>query len=1379
MQRNEIENVKIPLEAGKQRPVKGKTSSEEGKCETVPEVAETQFGNTVSFQSLSNDVAPKQTSPINSKTNSDSSDATATEPSESQVRIVMNKLPVNDGIKGNIHSNSNRTGTNVPKSSHALKLNSKNVHDKVMKAEDEVFKITDNIRGSRSAQQSLADGDPDNHGLTQTVDNVPEQFKIKNGAQKQHHMLGAEGGLKNIPHSMKGNVAVSSDEKETDGTNGKLENLAKNYIADDEDVSAAFVRNAKHTGHLTPISPRREKSHIHRVDKANAHTSLHPSSLARSNHIKAELEKRRLERFHALAAHRAKLKEDLLKIRAMAAEGKLKLPHHIIRRDTTQDENTESLMSDNVLDDASDHVKLQLPTVTKTEKIKAELEKKRLERLHVLAAQRAKLKEDLLKMKVMATEGKLKLPHHIIRRDTTQDENTESLMSDNVLDDASDHVKLQLPTVTKTEKIKAELEKKRLERLHFLAAQRAKLKEDFLKMKVMATEGKLKLPHHIRRRDTTQDENTEPLMSDTESTEFHPLMSIRNEDRKGYSNRDNPSLGSQNVRETDSDLSSHKQERNDKHFPQDTHSWLEQVFLPVAMVTDQRDVEIPAFDSQQVYKPPHDSETEILARNYVSGSELVHVPNHEGKALVEESKILNSATSPFFMFYDMGPKQKYVESLLQEGQGKERDSGKENVSQETILNSSPDQRGAEDESSQGHYVEIKQLSLPFLISRSVLKKYPMMKQSKNMPISENDIQFIFDLETDEADDDVGELMREQTDMSPILRVAKSDYGRSIMRPEVKDDASLSEKWEEQDAENTRGSLMPVSEETDPNHPITLKVDHLPEELNKTDAGWDKRQENGMNIDGSKYENKKSGGKYFKSSNKIIQSSQSLNDVLDEVNPTTMRTLKTMEDIEKDSAVSKNNMFGKNAHSITLQSVTQDLGTNSELMPGSGNSHIVPIRSKRALAYQFKDKFSDDLLDSSILVNKDNSEIEDNMNGNKYINVIMPGSKALSFSNVTSENNILSDMKKFKYNSDSMPANSLYVRDDKLISDYASKDLKPVSHEKRAADQSHLESLGNYLNDIINVETDDDTGNNKLEDALNEISEDVNLQTNEINRRFRTSDSFVKYKLESNRNNGDNEQNITETKIIPYELHKHVLNSNYAPRHRKIWKYLYLPKNKHLAASSEELPSIEYFNPVNKTGNRSSPSDETSPASKDIFSVILGEFPNISSKSTEISKTSLSNNTTITAEETPKTATELKDVSKFPMSRNVVTNTDTEYVTEPNVKKWNKESSLISETHPKDEFNYPFRSMKSITASEQKPGDLETVTNTKENSGYLVIMDQNTEHIETPKGKKRNDKNQEENKQITTTGHIHKFIKNVADHVVRFFHKLSPWNYFRY
>jgi hypothetical protein len=1319
-QRNEIANVKIPLEAAKQGPVKSKTSSEEDEQKVHTDVVEKLSGDTVSVQSLANDVASKQTPSLNSKANSDSNDATSTESSGSQVQIVIKKLPVIDDIKGNIHSIIDRTGTNVPKSSYALKQNLKNVHNKVTKADDKIFKITDNIRDSRSAHQSSGDGDPDNNGLAQIANLVPKQFKAKNGEPKQHHKLGAEEVLENIPNFMDGNFAVSSNEKETDGTNGKLENFEKNYIADDEDVSAALVRNAKHIGHLKPILHRREHSH-------------------------------------------------------------------------------------HLLDNTKDHTRLQASTLAKTEHIKAELEKKRLERLHVLKAQRIKLKEDLLKIRAMAAEGKLKLPHHIVRRDTTQDENIESLISNSVLDDASDSMRLQLNTFTKTEKIKAELEKKRTERLHALAAQRAKLKEDLLKIKAVATEGKLKLPHHIRRRDTTHDEYVESLMSNTETKDFYPLISIQNEDRKGYSNRDNPSVESQNVTETDSDLSSHKGESNDKHFPQDTHSWLEQIILPVSMVADQRDVQVPAFDGQQVYKPPHYSESDILPRNYVSGSEFVRVPKYKGKTLVEESKIFNSGTTPFFTLYDRGSRQMYAESLFQEGHGKERNPDKENISEETILDSGPDQRDAEDESSEGHYIEIKQLSLPFLISRPVLENNPMMAKFKNMPISENDIRFFLDSEIDEVDDDGRDLARKQKYVSPTLQVAGGDYAYSIMSPRVKDDASLNEMWDEQNAKNTQASLMPVTEETDPNEQIFLQVDHLPEELNKRGAGWDRRQGSGKKMDESKYEDKKSGRKYIKSFNKIIRIYQPLHDELDEVNPSTLRILKRIKNVEKRSALSKSNMLDEtHAHSTILQSLTHDLDRNSELIPGSGNSHTVPIRSKRALAYQFKNKFNDDLLKPTIMTNKDNPKIKDDINGkywlqnlfsdillsletkqqsgepssNMYVNVMMPENNAVSFSNVTSENNILPDMEKFEYNSDSMPTNSLNVTDIKLITDYESKDLKPVSHENREASQTSLESLGNYLNDIINVQANDDTESNKIEDALSETS-DVNLQTNEINRRFRTSDSFVKSKHENNIKSAESEGNAIATKRIPYELSKNVLNSNYEPSYIKIRKYLYPLKYKHLAASSEEFPSIEYLSHVNKLGNRSSPSNETSDASKEIFSVTLEEFPNINSKSEDISETTPSNDTTVTAEEIPKTATEIKDISKVPMSNNIMTNTDTEYVIEQNVKKWNKESSLIPQTYPQDELNYPFRSMKNGAALEQEAVDSATVTNTEENAGYSVIIDQNTEHVETPNGQNKNGNNREEKKPISTSGHIHKFIKNIAGRVVRFLHKLSPWNYFSY
>jgi hypothetical protein len=1298
IQGSENENVKILLDAGKQRPMEGKTSSEHGEQERVPDVVE-KSGNNVSVQSLANDVTPKLPPSLNSKISSDSYDATATEPSESQAQIVTKKMPFNYDTKGNIYSITDRIDTNAPNSDRAVKQNLKSINDKVINAEDEIFKITDNIRDSRSAHQSSLDGHPDSYGLAQ----------IGNIEQKQHHVLGAEGGLKNIPYFMDGNVAVLYNDKETDNINENLEHFAIDSIADNEDVSATLVRSAKHAGHLIPILPRREKSRIHHVDNINSHARLQASALAKTGHIRAELEKKRLERFHALTAQRAKLKEDLLKLKVMAAEGKLKLPHHIVRRDTAHDENIESLISNGFLDGSSDHMKLQLSTVTKTEKIKAELEKKRLEMLHVLEAQRARLKEDLLKMKSTGREGKLKLPHH------------------------------------------------------------------------------------IRRRDTTQDEHVELLMLNTDSKDFQPLISNQNKDTNGYSNIDNTSVESQNAREIISDLSSHKEESKDMHFPEDTHSWLQQMLFPAAMITDQSYVQVPALDSQRY------SESEVVPMKYVSVSEFVHVPKHEDKTLVDEVKMSNSGTSPFFMLHDKEPRLMYAESMFQEEDSKELKPDTENVSQENILNSSPDQKAAEDESTEVHHVEIKQLPLPSLISRPVLKNHRMRTHSKNIPISENDITFFFGLETVEKDDDE-DLTKKQTYISPTLQISDSDNACSVMRLEAKDDASLNEKCGEQKSENTQALLMPVTEEIDQNHQMFLLVDPLAEEQNKMGAGWGRWKENRKKTDELKYKNKNSGGKYFNSSNKIIQSYQPLNNELHEANPSISRTLKTMKTSVEHSAVSKSNMLDdKRTHGMTLQSLTKGMDENSELMPGSGNSNAIPIRSKRALAYQFRDTFNDDLLKPSILTNKDNPKIKDDMNGrykpqkffmdtavssenkqqtgelssNMYINVMMPGSNALSSSNVISEKNTLPDMEKFEYISDSMPTKSLYVTDVKLFSEYESKDLKPVSHKNKAENQTCLESLGNYLNDIINVEAEDGTENNKMEDAQSETSDDVNLQTNEINKRLRTSDSFVKH--ERNIDSGDSEKNIVDTKIIPYELHKHVRISNYKPSYSKIRKYLYPSNYKQLAASSEEFTSTEYLNPINNLGNKFNQPKEINDSSKEIFSIILDKFPNINSKSTEISEATSSNNTTITTEEIQKTATKLKDILKLPMSGNIMTNTDTEYINEPNVKKWKKESSLMPKTHPKDELKYPFRTMKNVAALEQKQSDLETVTDTAKNAGYSVIMDQNTEHGEALYGQNNSDNNREEKKQIATTGHIHKFIKNIADHVVNFFHKLSPWN----
>lgn len=1098
------ENGQLPFGVGQHRPEKSNTSSEQDEQEVASHVAEQITKHTAAILPFGDDMASKHNPVLDSsvklyKSNSESNDATSTESSESRVGSAGKKIPVIDDIRSNIHSIIDKIGTTVMKASHDIKDNKNNdetvgnlksLHSKVIKAEDKIFKITHDMMNSRSAEQSSVDGDPDNKDLA--------ELKTKNGPEQEHPVHGADGGLENIPHFMDDNFTISSNENGTDGTHDKLEDFVTNNIADDEHTADPLVRNAKDIGHLKHIAGTRE------------------------------------------------------------------------------------ILNHNALTNANEHIKLQLSTLAKKDQIKAELEKKHLERLHALTAQRAKLKDDLLKIKAKATEGKLKLAHHIRRRDTIQDE------------------------------------------------------------------------EHVR-----------SLMSDSETNISHAPVSIQNEIiLSNYARKDNPSTESQNFRETDSDSNSNTGQSNGKYFPQGRYRQLELTSSPVSMMTNMRDIQVPAFHGQQIYKTPHYSESKTLPMNYIS----------DGK----------SGGIPFIMLYDKDPVKNST------------DPDKENVSQKYNLNSSPDQSVAEDASVEDQYVEIKQLSLPQFIPKFVLNNDPTMVQFQSIPTSENNIRFFLDSEKDEVDDN---------DRDTIIQSA-----------------------------------------------------HTP-------------------LHG--YE-------------------------LDEVEPSTLRMSGAIKNINKHNAVPKNNVSDKKRiQNFILQPLTDDFDSYSELIPGSGNLHTVSIRSKRALPHLFNDKFNDDLLKSPTMTSKDKPRNEDNMNSkywpqsflenisttlgkegkneelisNMYDYVMMPLNNNLITSNLASESNMLSDMEEFQHNPDSIPTNSLHVTNIKPITDDATKDFKYVSDENSEANQTHLEILGNNLNDIINVEADEDTENeNKIKDGLSETSNEVNLHTNEINKHFRTSDSFVKSKHDNSINKAENEEDTSEMKGIPHELHKHVLNSNYEPRNSKIRKYLYPHEYKLLAASSEGFPSTKYSSTVNKLGNRSSP-DETRDASKKIFSITLEEFPNINSKSAEISETIISHNTTNIAEELPKIATEYKDISDVPISNTIMTNMDTNYFIGPDVNKQGKESFIISQTYPQDNLNYLFRSMKNVAALEEKAVDTATISNSEKRTERSDVADRNTEHVEIPGGQEDTDNIKEEKKPTSTTGYIHRLFKNISNHVVKFFHSISPWNYF--
>ena len=461
-------------ETGQHRHSKLKTSSEQTEQEVVSDVAQKTLGESASLETLADNTASKRPSLKNNvklyTANSDSNDVVPTEPSEHNAGTATKKLPTINDV---------RTETLA---------NLKNNHDKMKKAEDNAFKMTHSSTDSRSVQQSSGDDDSHNNGLVHKVNTVISEFKTKNEKEKEYSALSAEKALSSITDFTNGKFRILPKKKETDVAHSKLEDITTNNISDGKNVADPLVRNAKDIGHLKYTAAKKENLNLHGLDNTNYNIKLQPS------------------------------------------------------------------------------------TIPKTDKTRTHLEKKRLEILHALTAQHAKLKEDLLKIRVMAAEGKLKLPHHINRRDTTQNKLTES------------------------------------------------------------------------------------LMSSSETKDSHAPIYIKNEDKIDCSNKDSPSIGSQSFGDIDSDPSSYTEHSDDKYYSQDIYTLLEQIFLPVSMITDLSDIQVPELSSQHVYKTPHYLKHDISPSSYVS--------NKEDQSLVQQSKNYSSEVVPFSVLHDMGPKTMYAEGLF-------------------------------------------------------------------------------------------------------------------------------------------------------------------------------------------------------------------------------------------------------------------------------------------------------------------------------------------------------------------------------------------------------------------------------------------------------------------------------------------------------------------------------------------------------------------------------------------------------------------------------------------------------------------------------------------------------------------------------------------
>ena len=1183
-------------ETGQNRHSELKTSSEQIEQEVISDVAKKTFGESASLETLADNTASKRPSLKNNiklyTANSDSTDAATIEPSELTARNATKKLPTINDV---------RTETLA---------NLKNIHDKIKKAEDKALKMTHSTTGSKSAQQSSGDDDSDSNGLVNKVNTVTSELKPGNEEGREYSALSAEKVLRSKTDFTEGKFRILSKKKETDVAHSKLEDITTNYISDGKNVADPLVRSAKDIGHLKHIAALKENLNLHGLDNTNY------------------------------------------------------------------------------------NIKLQPPTIPITDNMRTHLEKRRLEILQALTAQHAKLKEDLLKIRVMAAEGKLKLPHHINRRDTTQNKLTES------------------------------------------------------------------------------------LTSSSEAKDSYAPIYIKNEDHIDFSNKDNSSIGSQNFGDKDSNPSSYTEQSNDKYYSQDIYKMLEQIFLPVSMITDLSNIQVPELGSQYVYKNQHYSKHDILPSSYIS--------NKEDQSLVQQSKNFSSGVVPLSVLHDMGPKTMYAEGLFPGWQTEEKDHNIENVSQISSLNSNPNQIAAEEKSLGNKHIEIKQLSIPLLVPRPVLLTDPMMVQSKRMPTSENEIKFFLDSETDEADANDADLTREESHISSLLPATRNDPSHSPMNAGETDDAFLKESWKLHNSGNTQESLVPRTDKNVPNK-VLLAVNVL--------SGFDGRKEkkeNNKMMDEYINKDSKPGRKHLKSSNIRNVSAKSLhNSGLDEVELSKLGSTETTEDVKKHNNRCKT--CDKHKNTLIFQPLAQDLGNTSELTLQPDNSNTSHIRSERAISYLF----NDNLLQPSTMANNKNPRIEGNLNGtywlqnffnnnskspekksqteernsNMYHNVIMPVSNELIISDVAPNSNKLIGRENFKFNSeDTTPVNSLHVTNMKLITDYQTKDFENVTNDNGLANQTFLGISGNLLNNIINAAAHGEKGNNKIKDALRETSNDVNLQTNEINRQFRILHKFQKSQHEDSTTKSGIEGNTVEIKSIPYKFHEHVLNSTYEPKYKDSMKYSNPHEQKSSAESSDEFPIT-----IIKLHNRFSTSDERSNAMKEIFSTVPEEFPNINNKSKGIFESTVSHDATTISEETSRTETEHNEASNVPSD--ITTNTNAEILTEPNVNKQDNGSLITLQTYPPDNLNNLTGSKKNVNTLEQKTHELGLVPNSEEDTEYYDIVNRSTQHKETGNGQQETDYTQTERKPTSTTGHIHTMIKNISNHIVKFFHNIPPWNYF--
>ncbi|PSN50530.1 hypothetical protein C0J52_03525 [Blattella germanica] len=308
-----------------------------------------------------------------------------------------------------------------------------------------------------------------------------------------------------------------------------------------------------------------------------------------------------------------------------------------------------------------------------------------------------------------------------------------------VLDDLKQHAENQFSILNNRHLLKTELDKKRIEALHALEAHRAKLKEDLMRRNAELL--KLRAALHIRTR---------------RQAEF--LQSSDDYFNEDDSSENNDSINSETSSKEESLESDYNMNVNDQGAEEDN------------FMGSVEDSKISSF-----YLVPIKPESEISQVDFLPENDFsYHSSLQTMQPVSESSGFFNFESIPLLMLLNIAsmPVDK-PDNNMQENDVTQWKAN--NVFSNLFVDSNQENNDEENESI-GHYIEVKERSLPLLIPRVIIPHDPLLQHYYSIPTGENDIKFFHASEEDEieSDENIRELRRVQRYIVPSAISTESD-----------------------------------------------------------------------------------------------------------------------------------------------------------------------------------------------------------------------------------------------------------------------------------------------------------------------------------------------------------------------------------------------------------------------------------------------------------------------------------------------------------------------------------------------------------------------------------------------------------------------------